>query len=56
MLYVWDGLSRTDGLWLLANLFSGMYVFHYFVEAFIWKFRDPYYRKTLSPIYFPGRA
>lgn len=41
---------------LLINVFDGLFVFHYFVEAFIWKFGDPYFRKTLGPLYFPQPA
>ena len=36
----------------LIALFDGLFVFHYFIESFIWKFSDPYYRKTLGPLYF----
>jgi hypothetical protein len=28
-------------------------VTHYFIEAFIWKFGNPYYRAALGPLYFP---
>ena len=42
--------------WLLVNLFNGIFVAHYFVEAFLWKFRNPFYRKTLAPLYFPARG
>src|SRR5262249_11887765 len=31
----------------LIAIFDGLFVFHYFVEAFIWRFSDPYYRQTL---------
>jgi hypothetical protein len=41
---------------LLVALFDGLFVFHYFVESLIWRFSDPYYRKNLGPLYFPGRA
>lgn len=33
-------------------IFDGIFVFHYFVEMFIWKFSEPHYRKTLAPLYF----
>jgi len=39
---------------LLLGLFDGIFVFHYFIESFIWKFSDPYYRRTLGPLYFSG--
>jgi hypothetical protein len=33
-------------------IFDGIFVFHYFVEMFIWKFSEPHYRQTLGPLYF----
>jgi len=57
---LWPAVSARLGprqeLWLLFNLFNGVAITHYFIEAFIWKFRNPYYRKSLSPIYFPKPA
>jgi hypothetical protein len=38
----------------LIFLFDGLMVFHYFIEALIWRFSDPFYRKTLGPLYFPS--
>jgi hypothetical protein len=38
--------------WLFVNLLAGIFAAHYFVEAFVWKFRNPFYRQTLSPLYF----
>ncbi|SRR6266545_3996840 len=40
--------------WLFVNLLGGIFVAHYFVEAFVWKFRNPFYRQTLAPLYFPS--
>jgi hypothetical protein len=60
--YMWLSQSRGAfdesplGYRLLVNVFDGLFVFHYFVEAFIWKFGDPYFRQTLSPLYFPRPA
>jgi hypothetical protein len=34
------------------NMLNGIFLFHYFVEAFIWKFSNPYYRGALSKLYF----
>jgi hypothetical protein len=34
------------------NMLNGIFIFHFFVEAFIWKFSNPYYRSALSPLYF----
>jgi hypothetical protein len=61
-LYMW--LSESGGTVkdspvtyaLLIHVFDGLFVFHYFVEAFIWKFGDPYFRQTLGPLYFPQPA
>jgi hypothetical protein len=58
-LYFWLGQGRlaTDTspvtYRMLIHVFDGLFVFHYFMEAFIWKFSDPYFRKTLGPLYFP---
>jgi hypothetical protein len=35
----------------LVHVFDGLYVFHYIVEMYIWKFSDPFFRKQLSPLY-----
>ncbi|MDP9324256.1 MAG: hypothetical protein M3P13_11530 [Acidobacteriota bacterium] len=40
---------------MLFALFDGLFVFHYFVESFIWRFSEPYYRQTLGPLYFGSR-
>src|SRR5215813_12980191 len=44
--------SGPLGYSLLLGLFDGIFVFHYFIESFIWKFNNPYYRRTLGPLYF----
>jgi hypothetical protein len=52
-LQVWaipPGPSSTSGQ-TLVHLFDGLYVFHYVVEMFIWKFSDPFFRKQLGPLY-----
>ncbi|CAN5555200.1 hypothetical protein BH11PLA2_BH11PLA2_05850 [soil metagenome] len=46
-----DFTSPVSSLILLA-LFDGIFVFHYFVEMFIWKFSDPHFRKLLAGLYF----
>jgi len=33
------------------HLLDGLFVCHYFLEAFIWKFGNPFYRRTLGPLY-----
>ncbi len=42
--------------WYLVNLFNGIFLAHYFIEAFVWKFGNPFYRQTLGPIYFAAAA
>jgi hypothetical protein len=36
---------------LLVHLFDGLFVFHYLLEMSIWKFRDPYFRSTIGPLF-----
>jgi hypothetical protein len=35
----------------LVHVFDGIFVVHYFVEAFVWKFTNPFYRERLVPLY-----
>jgi hypothetical protein len=44
----------TQVTWFLLNLFNGIFLTHFFVEAFVWKFHQPFYRQTLGPLYFPA--
>jgi hypothetical protein len=39
----------------IVAIFDGIFVFHYFIEMFIWKFSDPFFRRTLSALYFTRR-
>ncbi len=39
----------------IVSLFDGLFVFHYFVEMLIWRFSDPFFRRTLTPLYFTLR-
>ncbi len=41
---------------VLLALFDGLFVFHYFIEALIWKFGNPFYRSSLGPLYFAPQA
>lgn len=36
----------------LVAVFDGLFVFHYFVEMFVWRFGDPHFRRELSGLYF----
>jgi hypothetical protein len=47
-----DGGTAGAGYLALIAVFDGLFVFHYFVEALIWKFSEPHYRQTLGPLYF----
>ena len=49
-------VNRTVPYLLLVSIFDGIFVFHYFVEAFIWKFSDPYFRQSMAGMYFPPKA
>jgi hypothetical protein len=40
---------------VLLNFYNGLFVFHYFVESFVWKFNQPFYRETLGPLYFRAK-
>jgi hypothetical protein len=39
----------------VVSIFDGLFVFHYFVEMLIWRFSDPFFRRTLTPLYFSPR-
>jgi hypothetical protein len=39
----------------VVSIFDGLFVFHYFVEMLIWRFSDPFFRQTLTPLYFTPR-
>jgi hypothetical protein len=41
---------------VFVALFDGLFVAHYVVDAWIWKFSDPFYRQTLGPLYFGAGA
>jgi hypothetical protein len=45
-------IDRSAPYRVLLGMFDGLFVFHYFVEALIWKFGNPFYRSTLGPLYF----
>jgi hypothetical protein len=46
----------TDGLSvrLAVHVLDGLFVLHYFIEAFIWKLGQPFYRRTIGPLYLPA--
>lgn len=38
----------------MSNVFIGITVLHFYIEALIWRFRVPHFRKNLGPVYFNG--
>ncbi len=42
---------ETFPLRFFLHFFGGLSLAHFFVEAFLWKFSQPFYRKTLAPLY-----
>jgi hypothetical protein len=47
-----DDLTEPFGYLAVIAVFDGIFVFHYFVEVFIWRFSDPHFRRTLAGLYF----
>jgi hypothetical protein len=47
--------GQPFGYLALVAVFDGLFVFHYFVEMFIWRFSDPHFRRELSGLYFAGK-
>lgn len=45
-------LDKSFTLLVLLAMFDGLFVFHYLVETFIWRFSDPHFRSTLNGLYF----
>lgn len=43
------------GYLALVAVFDGLFVFHYFVEMFVWRFGDPHFRRELSGLYFGAK-
>jgi hypothetical protein len=46
------GMTPSGSYTAFLAIFDGIFVFHYFVEMFIWKFSEQHYRQTLAPLYF----
>ena len=38
-----------------VHAFDGIFLVHFFLEAFLWKFSSPHYRRTLGPLYLANR-
>jgi hypothetical protein len=48
-------LSQPMSYVALIAVFDGLFVFHYLVEAYIWRFSEPHYRESLGSLYFAPR-
>lgn len=52
-----SGMADVSTRYLaVISIFDGLFVFHYFVEMLIWRFSDPFFRRTLTSLYFPPRV
>ncbi len=49
-------LSQPLGYLACIAIFDGIFVFHYFIEMFIWRFRDPHFRSALAGMYIAPAA
>lgn len=49
-------LSQPFSYLMLIAVFDGLFVFHYFIEMLIWRFGDPFFRKTLVGLYFAPKG
>jgi hypothetical protein len=50
-----DGVHNIPYIAIIA-IFDGIFVCHYFVEMLIWRFSDPFFRKSAVSLYFAPRA
>jgi hypothetical protein len=44
--------SAAPNYLAVIAIFDGLFVFHYLVEAYIWRFSDPHFRRSLVGLYF----
>jgi hypothetical protein len=44
--------ASPPSILFVTHLFDGIFVTHYVLDAFLWRFRQPFYRRTLAPVYF----
>lgn len=51
-----ESLAEPVDYLVLIALFDGLFVFHYFIEMLIWRFSDPFFRRTLAGLYFAPKA
>lgn len=48
-------VSESIALRFAVHIFDGIFMLHYVLDAFLWKFRNPHYRAQLYPLYFQHR-
>jgi hypothetical protein len=48
-------VTESLALRYVVHIFDGIFVLHYVLDAFLWKFGNPYYRAQLYPLYFQPR-
>jgi hypothetical protein len=59
-------MTTLSGLWgtgqkvvpylAFVAIFDGIFVCHYFIEMLIWRFSDPFFRKTAAALYIAPRG
>lgn len=48
--------TQSQLVWAMTNVFNGIFLAHFFLEAFVWRFSNPFYRSSVGPVYFPRPA
>ena len=51
-----EALNQPFDYLMLIAIFDGLFVFHYFIEMLIWRFSDPFFRKSLVGLYFAPKV
>ena len=48
-------VTESMALRFAVHIFDGIFMLHYVLDAFLWKFHNPHYRAQLYPLYFQKR-
>ena len=48
-------VTESISLRFAVHIFDGIFMLHYVLDAFLWKFHNPHYRAQLYPLYFQKR-
>ena len=48
-------VTESMSLRFAVHIFDGIFMLHYVLDAFLWKFHNPHYRAQLYPLYFQKR-